>query len=99
MKIKIEVETDYNIGDMVYAISEKHIYNNLYRNETAWVVETMDWDNRKITPFEITERIIRQRKDESYCLYEVNNSLYNESDIFMELDLALEECNKRNIKA
>ncbi len=96
MVVNIEIKTNYNIGEMVYVISEVPVYNNSYSDKTKWIIKTRDWDNRKITSFEIAERIITQRKDGIHILYRINNSLYKESDIFKNVNLALEECNRRN---
>lgn len=94
--ININIETDYNIGDMVYIITEIPKYNNLYRNETIWIVEATDFERRKPTPFEIIKRVINQNGRSIKVFYKIYDSLYAESEIFKDLDSALEECKKRN---
>ena len=96
MKINISIETDYNIGDKVYVISEVPKFNNLYKDEIKWIVETDDLDGRKYEPFKIKGRIIEQYEEKPKVFYNIHHGLHTETSIFKDLDSALEECKRRN---
>ena len=94
MKISVNIETDYNINDSVYVITEIAEYRG--SNKTIWALETDDMDRRKFSPFKIESRVIKQYKNRLKILYEIYNYLYKETEIFKDMDSALVECKKRN---
>lgn len=96
MKINVSIETDYNIGDEVFIITEIPKYNNMYRDETIWTVETDDFDRRKHSPFKIKKRVIEEFEDNIEVFYKIYNYLYKETEIFKDLESAIAECKKRN---
>lgn len=94
MKIDIEIETDYNINDSVYVITQIPEYRG--SNESVWALETDDMDRRKFNSFEIKGRVIKQYGKRIKVLYDIYNYLYEEAEIFKDMDSALAECKKRN---
>jgi len=96
LEINITIETDFNIDDDVFVITQIAKYNNLYRNETIWAVETDDFDRRRHSPFKIKGRIIEQFGRKPIVFYKVYNYLYKETEMFKDLDSAVAECKKRN---
>lgn len=96
--MNINIETKYNVGDKVYTIIEVEKYNDWYRNETHWIVmEDKDkYYNELLTPLEIERIIINQYKKSYEILYKIKNYTYSEEYMFDTLEMAQNECKKRN---
>jgi len=94
LKINISIETDYNVNDSVYVLTQIPEYRG--SDNWIWALETDDMDRRKFEPFEIKGRVIKQYGKLPKVLYEIYNYLYEETEIFKDIDSALAECKKRN---
>ena len=96
--MNINIETKYSVGNKAYVIAEVVKYNDLYRNETKWVVaedtSEISW-NPPIVPLEIEKIVITQYARSYKLFYKVQDYLYDEKDIFDTLEDAQMECKKR----
>ena len=95
----LNIETKYSVGDKVYVIAEVPKYNDLYRNETKWIVaedtDQIAW-NPPLVPLEISKIVIHQYTRKCDIVYKIQDYVYIERDIFDTLEDAENECNKRN---
>lgn len=89
-------DLSFTIGQEVYVIENGAVYNNLYRDDTSWMVRTKDWDKRKNNKYTIDEINIKLSKHGHSVEYKIDGSVYTQKDIFFELDDALMTCARRN---
>jgi len=95
----INIETKYSVGDKVFIIAEVSKYNDLYRNETKWVVaedtDQIAWNPPKVA-LEISKIVIHQYMRRYDIVYKIQDYVYTEKDMFDTLEDAQIECDKRN---
>lgn len=90
----LEIETKYNINDMVYFILKEDMYNDFYSTETVWRVKRNflnKYEKFKINKIEVTITESAQIK------YIISGCEVSEKYIFDDLDKAQKSCDILNI--
>jgi hypothetical protein len=92
----INIETSYNINDLVYVIYKDSLNNDFFCNELVWRVMTDKSWKENLVPFKIDNIIITQKLNNAKVEYEIDDYIYTEKELFRNLEAAQKECEVRN---
>lgn len=98
--MNINIQTKYNISDIVYIINEESKCRNWYsaNPETEWRVLKEDYGKRQYIKLMIEEIIIEYNCDNYNIYYIFGNYKIKEDNLFSDLEKAKEKCIELNRK-
>lgn len=87
--MKINIDSKYNIDDIVYIIQPEFIYNDYNYDDTEWRVSRGNYGKREYIKFKIRKIIIEQYAKSFEIFYMVGNIKVREDCVFSNLDKAI----------